>query len=254
MLAKGHRTAALTQMLSDPYFLQRRLALGSHRHLLHDLDVCQKELEEVIMRQRFEQRSTADDAALSRRHYLRKIRQFVEEEGAALEGPMHAKDLFKLLGNPDKQLSLGPASVVPLVLRFNSFVRASHKWLELIKNPHKRSFRVFLPLKYGAATNIAQREQSEEAAEGIRIELGRVLVVSAARLQVCLILQSPEMSEDFEGYFARVTIVANSEGRGAEPFDIAKQLMTMAMNPFSDLHMTESSTGANHLVWCTQVR
>jgi hypothetical protein len=31
MLAAGERTAELTQIATDPYFLQRRLALGSHR-------------------------------------------------------------------------------------------------------------------------------------------------------------------------------------------------------------------------------
>ena len=31
MLAAGERTAELTQIVTDPYFLQRRLALGSHR-------------------------------------------------------------------------------------------------------------------------------------------------------------------------------------------------------------------------------
>ena len=56
MLAHGECTAELTQMVSDPFFLQRRLALSSHSHLLADIDVCQDALTVLIQRERFERR------------------------------------------------------------------------------------------------------------------------------------------------------------------------------------------------------
>ena len=56
----------------------------------------------------------------------------------------------------------------------------------------------------------------------MKVELGRVLVVSAARLHVSLMLESPETSEDFEGFFALVTVVADSEGRGSDARAIAQ--------------------------------
>jgi hypothetical protein len=56
MLANGQCTAELTQMVSDPYFLQRRLALSSQRHLLDDMDACEEALELLVRRERFEQR------------------------------------------------------------------------------------------------------------------------------------------------------------------------------------------------------
>ena len=77
MLANGQRVSELTQILSDPLFLQRRLALGSHHQVLEDLEVCEAALEQTLTRQRYEQRFARADAALSRRHSLREIRHAV---------------------------------------------------------------------------------------------------------------------------------------------------------------------------------
>ena len=192
MLATGQCTAELTQMLSDPYYLQRRLALGSYHDLLHELDVCEAALQELVSHERVERRSTAADSGishccrtlilqshvlpiprhttslthcllpmhctaysssnpmrgifffetiLSRRDYLQHIREFIKDHGAALEVPVHAKNLFaELLTNPDPRLLT--AGVRPLVLRFDAFVRASHEWLQMIKNPKHRPFQV----------------------------------------------------------------------------------------------------------------
>jgi hypothetical protein len=255
MLAAGQRTAELTQMLSDPYFLQRRLALGSHRHLLHDLDVCDAALEEVIRRERFEQRSSAADAALNRRAYLRLIRQFVVQRGPDLEGPVNARKMLEeMLGGKYSELSLGPASVRLLLVRLSAFVRASNEWLAGIANPRNRPFQVCLPLRHDPAAQVAASRRSRaEAEEGLRGELGRVLVVNAARLQIGIVLLSPEVSEEFEGYFARVTVVPGSEGRGAEPRAIATSLLEQARNAFSDLYMTRSSSVRSSLAWCTRL-
>jgi len=65
MLATGQCTAELTQMLSDPYYLQRRLALGSYHDLLHELDVCEVALQELVSHERVERRSTAADSGIS---------------------------------------------------------------------------------------------------------------------------------------------------------------------------------------------
>ena len=195
MLAAGARTAELTQMATDPYFLQRRLALGSHRHLLHDLDICQTALEQVVADERFEKRSAASGAALSRRQYVQQVRDFIEKNGPNLEGPGPARNLFKTLQDADANLSLGTASVRPLVLRFNAFVRASREWLDLVTQPLHRPFEVLLPLRQGPTHAVIGNGQAEEAAEGLRVELGQVLVINTARLQVVL-FESPEISEE----------------------------------------------------------
>ena len=95
LLAEGRRLADLTQVLSDPRFLQRRLALGTYRRLIQDLDVCESALDNLVMRQASDSQSgVREEAALTRRLYLQALRSFVLLRGPALEGPERAKGLF----------------------------------------------------------------------------------------------------------------------------------------------------------------
>jgi len=56
-------------------------------------------------------------------------------------------------------------------------------------------------LRSGVASRVFESGDTAKAAEGLKVELGRVLVVSAARLHVSLMPESPETSEDLEGFF-----------------------------------------------------
>jgi hypothetical protein len=188
------------------------------------------------------------------------------EQGARFEGTDQAKQFFAAAlesesgrdaqsggGGGRGRLLAWQHSLQPLMLRFNAFVRASHAWLQGQRLPRNRAYQVCLPLCYAQAAMVVQRAQAAEAEEGLRQELGRLLVVSAARLHVCLLLYTPETSEELEGYFASVTIEADGEGRGRHAQQLARALLRLATNPFSDLHVTEATGGSGPLKWCARL-
>ena len=114
LLAEGRRLADLTQVLSDPRYLQRRLALGTYRRLIQDLDVCESALDNVVTRQASDSQSgVREEAALTRRLYLQALRSFVLLRGPALEGPERAKGLFLAMLHRRQQGGGVPGVVVP---------------------------------------------------------------------------------------------------------------------------------------------
>ena len=118
LLAEGRRLADLTQVLSDPRFLQRRLALGTYRRLIQDLDVCESALDNLVMRQASDSQSgVREEAALTRRLYLQALRSFVLLRGPALEGPERAKGLFVEMLHQRQQGGGVPGVVVPGVAK-----------------------------------------------------------------------------------------------------------------------------------------
>jgi hypothetical protein len=74
-------------------------------HLLRDLDICQKALEQVVAHERFEKRSAASGAALSRRQYVQSVRDFIEKNGPNFQGPGCARNLFKALQDANSHKS-----------------------------------------------------------------------------------------------------------------------------------------------------
>lgn len=205
-------------------------------------------------------RSADSSVALSRRPYLESIRQFIEDKGARLEGPEQARHFLAAALRYESGQGAQPHALAwrhgvrALMLRFNSFVRASHEWLEQQHLPHNRAYQLCLPLRYAPAASMVQAGQAYQAEEGLRHEFARVLVVSAARLRVALVQYSPESCEDMEGFFASVTVEADSQGRGKEAQAVARSLLRLASSPFSDLHMTYSSDGGGgQLAWSSQL-